>query len=393
MKEKQVPLLSKHKMIRNVIDNAHAGINIFDRKGRRIFVNPYYYKLSGRKSGTRFPVTMQGATDKFLWVKVQETIKTGKVFEFYNRIYASKFRKAPIYNDVLIGPIKDKDGTITGAYAITEDVTARVKARKKALALTRTLEKKVKERTEKLNRANQKLKKTADEKTMLVSHVAHEIKTILTIIKGNIEIINGARKERNPLALESYQEIDREIIKLSKIVSDLVFVTKSEAYSNLFKIEQFDICEVIDDVIREHRVLNKDKNFKISLILKSPRPIKIYADQTKIQTLISNMIENAIKYGKENGKLQILVYRERNNIHLTFKDNGQGISPENLEYIFDPFFQARKTNNSKIIRGFGLGLAICKKIVTGHKGEIKVNSKLGKGTTFYITLPCKKSKN
>ncbi len=389
---KRVPLLYKHNMLRDVIDNIHVSINIFDRDGRRIFVNPYYFHLAGKRKGIKIGSNFKsGKTyrrkDSYLDSKVKEAITTGKVFEIHNHFHKSKNPNTSRYLDIIIGPIRNNSGEITGAYSMAKDETSRFLARNRLINLNATLEKRVSNRTEKLEKLNKKLKKLSDEKNLLVSHVAHEIKTMLTIIKGNIELVMQENENSN---YESESEINDAIDKLSKIVSDLVFITKTEAYSNLFNFEIVDISQVAIEAVKEHRIISKEKSFRISFSLRSPRPIKVSADKIKINTLVSNMIENAVKYGKDNGKLQIILFKEKKKVYLQFKDNGQGIDKENLDRIFDPFFQVNKTNhNSGTNRGFGLGLAICKKIVSAHKGEIDVESKLGKGTTFTVILPAK----
>lgn len=380
-------------MLRNVIDNIHVSINIFDKDGKRIFVNPHYYYLSGKKPGTKvaakFNSEKHWRKDALLDEKIKDVIQTGKVFNIHNDPHRSNATKTRRYLDILMGPICDEKGKIIGAYSMAQDATARYLRRKKIINLNKNLEKTVQERTEKLEKANKKLKKSADDKNILLSDVAHEIKTILTIIKGNMDLMGFERRLEDPLLMECNSEIQREIHRMSKIISDLVFITKAEVYGNLFRMEKIKPTEIIKSCVKEFKKINNNnKNFKIIVSARDKKAPTMIGDKSKIRTLTENMIENAIKYGRKNGTLRISVFKEETKVRINFKDDGQGIDQEKLDYIFEPFFQVKKTRDSKIVdRGFGMGLAICKKIVAGHKGEISVNSELGKGTEFKITFP------
>jgi signal transduction histidine kinase len=373
----------------NIINDIEVSINIFDKNGKRIFINPYYYRLSGRPKGSKISSDMSIGEDKkkaeYLTKKVLESIKTGKILKIKNFFYTNKRRKNKPrrYFNFLIGPIKDKEGTIIGAYTMVTDVTARFLARRKLMSLNSDLNKKVSERT-------RRLEMMSKEKNMLVSDVAHEIKTVLTIIKGNMEILQLDKKTRDPLEIECWKEIQNEIEKMSKIASDLVFIAKSEQYAETFKFENFNVARLIKELIKKYTLIAKDK---IKIVFKSEfanQPV-VLADKAKITTLICNLIENALKFSQEDTRLWITLKSENSMIHLSFRDNGVGIGKENIDFIFSPFFQVNKANaknSKKIERGFGLGLAICKKIIDAHKGRIYAKSDgPGKGTTFHIDIP------
>lgn len=389
---KKTELLYKHKMIRNVVNDMHVSIVIFDKKGRRIFANPQYYFMTGKRPGSKSedkfnPADEAKKKDGILDKKIYEALQNGRISEIHNYLYQPKLRNNRRYFDFLIGPLRDDKNDIIGAYSMAKDETARFLAKRKLENLNKNLEKIIGERTENLKKANTKLRRVADDKNILVSHVAHEIKTILTVIKGNVDLINVQLQSRDPLVLECNSEINNEIYRMSNIVSDLVFIAKSEAYADLFKLERLDLLKEIKLIIKKYELIQPNSNFKISVSGEADQSIFLMADKLKITTLVDNMIENAIKYGKPDGNLKISLKKDSKGTYINFKDNGQGIEKEKIDYIFDPFFQTRKTNDLKINRGFGLGLAICKKIVAAHKGNIRVISELGRGTEFIIMFP------
>ena len=225
---------------------------------------------------------------------------------------------------------------------------------------------------------------------MLVSDVAHDIKTILTILKGNLEMLKLKEKAKDSMDIECCKEIEAEIERMSKTSSDLMSIANSEQYAETFKFEKFNLAVLIKELIRQYKAIAEDK-MKIIYASKSGGSLYVVADRDKLTILICNLIENALKFRQKKAKLWITLKKTENKALLTFEDNGIGIEKEKIGFIFSPFFQAsktRKNSDKKFERGFGLGLAICKKIVDAHKGKIVAKSEgHGKGTIVEILLP------
>lgn len=382
------------EIFKSIVDNIEISINVFDKEGKRIYVNPYYYHLSGTPEKSNFaPDMITGENKKkgeYLTRKLMQAIKLGKVFEIHNFFYKSHFKQTKRYFDFVIGPLKNSQNKIIGGYTTVKDVTTRFKARRKSIRLHNLLEKKVQERTASLEKMNQELKKLSEEKNMIVSDVAHEIKTILTIIKGNLEILNLDQKSREPMEIECHNEINEEIRKMSKISSELVFIVKSKQYVDTFKFERFNMKTLVSELIKKYNNISKDK-IKIANMYKFAKPVYIFADKEKISTVFSNLIENAIKFNEKKANLRVNIKSNPSSVKIIFKDDGIGIDKEKIDFIFSPFFKVDKTNqkrNDKLEKGFGLGLTLCKKIIEAHKGEIIAKSDgLSKGATFEVILP------
>lgn len=377
---------------RNIFNNVPVSINIFDKSGKRILVNPYFYHISGRDSSKGFTqeLTNDGTRkNDYLFGKINQALNEGKISEVFNFSFKSRLTTTRRFLDFIIGPLREANGEIIGAYSIAKDGTARNLANKKMLRLNATLEKKVVERTDELTRANNKLKKLSSEKSLLISNVAHEIKTILTIIRGNLDLLLLERKNKNPLELEYNEEIRREIEKMSKLVSDLVSISRAESYANSLERELLNPLTLIKEALRGYGAIQKKKKIIVSVKNVSTGRIRLCADKAKITTLVSNLIENSFKFGKERGKLEITLKQDEKRVYLIFEDDGCGIEKQMLGLITEPFFQVKKTGSRNIEkRGFGLGLAICQKIVLAHRGTLKVKSGgLGKGATFIVMLP------
>jgi len=238
---------------------------------------------------------------------------------------------------------------------------------------------------------------------------SHELKTPLTILKGEVEV--ALRKERTP---HEYQEILEsnleEINRMSHIVNDLLLLSKADSGDARLNKEEVDLTRILDDLVDQIQILARSKNLRVET---TNHQVETYvlADPLRIRELFLNLIENAIKYTEEGGSIQISMEREVGRLPATgpppgmgqvispaqgedrigvakiiVSDTGMGIAEEDQEKIFDRFYRVDKAR-SREQGGSGLGLSICKWIVEAHQGEITVESKLGKGSSFIVKLP------
>ena len=218
-----------------------------------------------------------------------------------------------------------------------------------------------------------------------VSNVSHELKTPLASIKVLADSLN-----MNPDAsLEQYKEfmkdISEEVNRENAIISDLLSLVSMDKNVEDIRIEKTNINELVEHVVRRLRPIADQANVK--LISDSFRTVEAEVDPTKITLVVSNIVENAIKYNKpEGGWVRISLNADHRYFYLTIADSGIGIPEESCERIFDRFYRVDKSH-SREIGGTGLGLAIAKSAIGMHKGAIRVSSKEGKGTTFSIRIP------
>jgi signal transduction histidine kinase len=230
---------------------------------------------------------------------------------------------------------------------------------------------------------------------------SHELKTPLTILKGEVEV--ALRKERGP---REYEEILKsnleEINRMSQIVEDLLLLSRADSGQIRLNREDIDLNEILSEVIAHLNVLAKSKNLCIETS-NHREEVHIYGDPLRIRELFLNLIENGIKYTEDGGSIHVLLTRdgllkeEKQTAHIQgaklpefvqiiISDTGIGIAKEDQEKIFDRFFRVDKAR-SREQGGSGLGLSICKWIVEAHQGEIRVESELGKGSSFIVKLP------
>ena len=232
--------------------------------------------------------------------------------------------------------------------------------------------------------ATEELKEREEQaRTEFIANAAHELRTPLTVIKGNIDLSFKEGGE-NPLdPYEALRAIDTEVSHLSGILSDLLlFGVRGEKLKNEVR-NSIDIPGFIDRIVKRCRALAYKKNISITLE-KLPQAM-VLGSTEYMEKVFSNIIKNAITYGKPNGNIKISAHKNRKDLKIVIEDNGIGISEENLPHIFERFF--RVNNSVKEGERTGLGLAIVKEIVEGHGGDVEVESILGKGSTFIVTLP------
>ena len=242
--------------------------------------------------------------------------------------------------------------------------------------------------SEKFNEFFAKMKVMNDSREEFVSNVSHELKTPLTSIKVLADSINSMPDA----PLEMYQEfmgdITNEIDRETKIINDLLSLVRMDKSSSDVNIENLNINELVEQILKRLQPI-ADKQ-KVALVLESFRPIMADVDEVKITLAITNLIENAIKYNRNDGEgwVHISLNADHQYFYLKVEDSGMGIPEESLDHIYERFYRVDKSH-SREIGGTGLGLAITRNAVLMHRGAIKVYSVLGEGTTFDVRIPLK----
>ncbi|MCT4619450.1 MAG: ATP-binding protein [Marinisporobacter sp.] len=242
---------------------------------------------------------------------------------------------------------------------------------------TNTLE--IDQLSESINFLAQTLQQQEHLRKRLTSDMAHEIRTPLTTLQSHIEALIDGIWEVTPERLKSCHE---EIIRLKKLVEDLKNLAKLEKDNFYLDKSGFDLSDMIGKAIESLRSQYTKKNLKIVVDIEPS--IKVFMDQDKIKQILFNLLSNAYKYSDEGGIVEIGVKVEEK-IIVWVKDGGIGIPKEDLPYIFERFYRT-EISRSRETGGVGIGLTITKALIESHNGQIKVESRVGKGSLFTITF-------
>ncbi|MCL6495394.1 MAG: PAS domain S-box protein [Ignavibacterium sp.] len=343
----------------NVAENSVNPIQITDLNGKMIYVNRAFEVASGYSKeellGKNPRIFGSGKFPSSFWDKMWATISSGKVWvgEVENR----RKNGEPFYTQLLISPILEKDGKVSGYFAIHRDLTEK-----------RTLERQL-IHTQKMESIG-----------TLAAGIAHEVGNPLASISALVQV--AQRNSKDPFVNEKLSLVKSQITRISKIIRDLVDFSRPSNY----ELELTDINKVIYEAVEITKVGTKAKDITFETNLSDSIPmLPLISDQ--IQQVFLNILLNAVdaiseKKEKKNEKITVSSQADSDWLTITFVDTGPGIKEENINKIFEPFFTTKKEG-----KGTGLGLWVSYGIVRSFQGDIKVKSKINEGTTFVIKLP------
>ena len=237
-----------------------------------------------------------------------------------------------------------------------------------------------------VNKMGDRLNNLDKARNQFVSDASHELKTPLASMKVLAESLLQNDNVPEKYYREFLGDINSEIDRLNRIISDLLVSVKLDSMDSQeipFETENVDLQELLTDAVRLLRPLANEKN--IELVLESEK-VNVIGNATQLHQLAMNLLSNAVKYSGNNSNVHVKAYIEGGNAVISFKDEGIGMSKEEVSHLFERFYRADKAR-SRSTGGTGLGLAICKSIVRLHKGSIEVESEPGIGSTFTVKLP------
>lgn len=246
--------------------------------------------------------------------------------------------------------------------------------------------KEFKQLTERYNATISKLMVIDSTRQEFVSNVSHELKTPLTSMKVLADSINSMPDAPKELYQEFMEDITNEIERETKIINDLLSLVKMDKSAAGLNVSSVNINELLEQILKRLQPI-ADKQ-KVELVLESFRPVTAEVDEVKITLAITNLVENAIKYNRNDGEgwVHVSLNADHQYFYLKVEDSGIGIPEESLDHIYERFYRVDKSH-SREIGGTGLGLAITRNSILMHRGAIKVYSVIGEGTTFDVRIP------
>ncbi len=231
-----------------------------------------------------------------------------------------------------------------------------------------------------------KLRLMEESRQEFVSNVSHELKTPLASMKVLADSLLVQEDAPVELYQEFMQDIAEEIDRENTIISDLLTLVKTDRKVTDLNVAATDVNEFLEQILKRLRPIAEQAN--IEMVFESNRSVSAEIDTTRLSLAFSNLVENAIKYNRENGWVRVSLDADHKFFYVKVSDSGMGIPQDSLDYIFERFYRVDKSH-SREIGGTGLGLAITKSAVVAHRGAIRVQSEMEQGTTFTVRIPLK----
>jgi len=280
--------------------------------------------------------------------KYTNSIKTGQLFEMENRYrrYDGVYR----WHLNLINPLKNDDGNIIFWVGTATDIEDQ--------------------------------KREMERKDEFIGIASHELKTPLTSLKGYLQLIAGYKKEEVPAAVKNYvSKAGGSINKLQTLINDLLDVSKIKAGRLEYAITEVSVSELLSQCMENAVHMYPQFNFSSHI----NKTYRIQGNQERLEQVLMNLINNAVKYSRDNREVTISAEQRGDTVRVSVSDKGIGMSKDQLSKIFERFYRVEDKKN--MTSGLGMGLYISNEIINNHQGKIGVESEPGKGSTFYFELP------
>jgi len=277
---------------------------------------------------------------------------------------------------------------------LKQEIAERTAIEDRFKKLNEDLEERVRERTRELEKAYEELKKLDEMKDAFLSSVSHELRTPLTSIRSFSEILLRYEPDDPDTRTEFIDIINSESERLTRLINDLLDLARIEAGEMLWNDHLLSVQGVINDVAKAHGQLLNDRALRLTLDVPHDLPT-LLADRDRIHQVLTNLLGNAIKFSFDGGEIRIKAQTVRDDpsgnnsesLLVSLSDQGIGIEQQDFEAIFDRFRQVSRDSLREKPRGTGLGLPITREIISRYGGRLWVESAIGKGSTFFFTLP------
>ena len=240
-----------------------------------------------------------------------------------------------------------------------------------------------------LTNASRELEKTDMYQKDLIANVSHDLRTPLTMIKSYAEMIRDLSGDNPPKREAHLGVIIDETDRLNTLVNDMLNMSKMQSKSIKLERSNFDLKKTAETILASFEILAEKEGYHFKF--HCPVAVIVNGDETKIKQVLSNLINNAVKYGGEDKEIIVNIKKSSRKVRCEVIDHGAGIAPDEINHVWERYYKS-STHHVRPTDGSGLGLSIVKEILTLHKANYGVNSKLGKGSTFWFEMDTVKLK-
>jgi signal transduction histidine kinase len=304
---------------------------------------------------------------------IHEAIRTKSVFQLEHRVRRVDGTLGWTFSRAI--PIIDTSGQVVEWFGTATDVTAR-KQIEQALHQSLSAEKQARAEAQRASRM----------KDEFLTMLSHELRTPLNAILGWSQILAANPHPTSDSLRPGLETIERNVRVQAQLIEDLLDVSRITEGKLRLNVKQVSLCDVVDEALASIRPAAEAKQIRVQTML-DRQSDHVNGDPARLQQVIWNLLSNAVKFTPRGGRIQVLLERVNSHVTLSVSDNGDGIAPEFLPYVFDRFRQADQTT-TRAFGGLGLGLSIVKHLVELHGGVVRVKSEgQGKGSSFIVELP------
>ena len=234
-----------------------------------------------------------------------------------------------------------------------------------------------------LNHVEKDLSKIDELRRDLMANVSHDLKTPLTMIRAYAEMVRDITYKDKKKMDEDLNVIIEETERLNVLVNDILDLSKMQADADTLHLEEFDLCEVIHEVMKRYEILKTTEDYKF--IVTIPKKAIVKADKNKIMQVIYNLVNNAINYTGNDKVVYVTLTENKKKYLFEVRDTGKGIKKDEIPYIWDKYYKSDKKHQRNVV-STGIGLSIVKEILQKHKFDYGVKSVLKSGSTFYFKI-------
>ena len=328
------------------------GLLVVDARRRITLMNPPFQKLFELRDPAVGVPLVEAVRHATLDQLIAETLLTGAAMRGELNLADSRAHSER-HIEISAVPIKNADDEVTGAVVLFHDITE-------------------------LTRLDQIRRD-------FVANVSHELRTPLSILRGYLEVLFDEPQTSREELTRILSIMERHSKRLQRLVDDLLSLAQLESSQAELELSVVQMDELFNNLIRDWKEKLAGKNLKVIVDLAS-ETLMLRADGTRLEEALHNLLDNAVKFSRENGQIHLRATRRGSDMVLSVTDNGLGIGKEHLPRIFERFYRADKAR-SRELGGTGLGLAIVKHITQLHGGRVEAESELGRGTTIRVVLP------
>jgi two-component system phosphate regulon sensor histidine kinase PhoR len=348
---RNLALVEEQDKQQTVFNSMVEGLLILDENGQVQFSNPTLGTLFDLHGDLRGKTLLEALRHHELKAVAERSLVEGRVTDFELTVHGRETRVL----EVNAASFRDRDRAHAGTILVFHDLT--------------------------------RIKQLENVRKEFVANVSHELRTPLSLIKGYVETLIDGAKDDPAIALRFLQTIEKHADRLSFLIEDLLTISQLESGQIVLNQQPLELGEQVDQVIRDLHARAAERS--ITLVNEVPSELLVNADGDRFQQVLFNLVDNAVKYGRQGGSVRLGARRmDGDRVEGWVADDGPGIPADASERVFERFFRVDRAR-SRDAGGTGLGLSIVKHIVQSHGGEVRLQSETGKGCTFFYTLPAR----